>query len=68
MESRKMVLTNLFAGSGEDADIENRLVDTVGGKERLGRIERDTCIPLFIAALFTIGRTWKQSRCPSTDE
>ena len=30
--------------------------------------ERDTCIPLFIAALFTIARTWKQPRCPSTDE
>ena len=29
---------------------------------------RDTYIPLFIAALFTIGRTWKQARCPSTDE
>ena len=32
------------------------------------KIERDTCIPLFIAALFTIARTWKQPGCPSTDE
>ena len=32
------------------------------------KIERDTCIPLFIAALFTIARTWKQPRCPSTDK
>ena len=32
------------------------------------KIERDTRIPLFIAALFTIARTWKQARCPSTDE
>ena len=32
------------------------------------RIERDTCTPLFITALFTIGRTWKQPRCPSADE
>ena len=32
------------------------------------RIERDTCIPLFIAALFTVAVTWKQLRCPSTDE
>ena len=23
---------------------------------------------MFIAALFTIGRTWKQPKCPSTDE
>ena len=32
------------------------------------KIERDTCIPLFIAALFTIARTWKQPRCPSRGE
>ena len=32
------------------------------------RIEGDTCTPIFIATLFTIGRTWKQPRSPSTDE
>ena len=32
------------------------------------KIEKDTCIPLFIAALFTIVITWKQPRCPWTDE
>ena len=32
------------------------------------RIERDTCTPMFIAALFTIARTWKQPRCPVADE
>ena len=32
------------------------------------RIERDTCTPMFIAALFTIAKTWKQVRCPSKDE
>ena len=32
-------------------------------------VEKDTCIPLFIAALFTIARTaWKQPRCPLKDE
>ena len=29
---------------------------------------KDTCTRMFIAALFTMARTWKQSRCPSTDE
>ena len=29
---------------------------------------RDTCTPVFITALFTIARTWKQPRCPSADE
>ena len=32
------------------------------------RIERDTCTPMFIAALFIIARTGKQPRCPSADE
>ena len=32
------------------------------------RIERDTWTPVFITALFTIARTWKQPRCPSADE
>ena len=31
-------------------------------------IEKDTCAPLLIAALFTIARTMKQPRCLSTDE
>ena len=32
------------------------------------KIEKDTGIPLFTAALFTIARPWTQPRCPSTDE
>ena len=32
------------------------------------KTEKNTCTAMFIAALFTIGRTWKQPRCPSTDE
>ena len=32
------------------------------------RLERDRYIPMFIAALFTITRTWKQLRCSSADE
>ena len=32
------------------------------------KTEKDSCTSLFIAALFTVARTWKQPRCPSTDE
>ena len=32
------------------------------------RIERDTCTPMFTAALFIIASTWKQPRCPSAYE
>ena len=31
-------------------------------------IQKDTCTPMFTAALFTIARSWKQPKCPSTDE
>ena len=32
------------------------------------KIEKDTYIPLFIATLLMLGRTWKQHRYPSTDD
>ena len=31
-------------------------------------IQKDTCSPMFIAALFTIAKIWKQPKCPPTDE
>ena len=31
-------------------------------------IQKDTCTPMFFATLFTIVNTWKQPKCPSTDE
>ena len=30
--------------------------------------QKDTCTPVFIAALFSIAKTWKQPKCPSTEE
>ena len=30
-------------------------------------IQKETCTTMFIAALFTIARMWKQPKCPSTD-
>ena len=32
------------------------------------KIEKDTCTPVFTVALSTIAGTWKQPKCPSTDE
>jgi hypothetical protein len=37
-------------------------------KERKTGYNRDTCTLMFIAALFTIAKLWKQHRCPTTDE
>ena len=31
-------------------------------------IQKDTCTPMFMAALFMIARTWKQSKCPQTSK
>ena len=31
-------------------------------------IQKDTCTPMFIAALFTTAKTWKQAKFPLTDE
>ena len=29
---------------------------------------RDTCTPLFIAAVSTVAKVWKEPKCPSMDE
>ena len=43
-------------------------IPLLGTHTEEARLERDTCTPMFIAALFTIARAWKQPRCPSADE
>ena len=53
----------LFYGWGDDipcAILSQKCISS--------RIERDTCTPMFITALFTIARTWTQPRCPLADE
>ena len=46
----------------------NPAIPLLGIHTKETRIERDTCTPMCIAALFIIARTWKQPRCPSADE
>ena len=53
---------------GEEKHISHTGVRTEDWHTKETRIERDTCTPMFIAALFIIARTWKQPRCPSADE
>ena len=31
-------------------------------------VQKDTCTPMFTAALFTTAKTWKEAKCPSTEE
>ena len=37
-------------------------------KDAALQFEKDRCTPMFIAALFTIAKIWKQPECPSVDE
>ena len=37
-------------------------------KREKNMVQKGTYTPMFIAALFTIAKTWKQSKCPSTEE
>ena len=46
----------------------DRAIPLLGIYSEETKIEKDTWIPLFNAALVTIARTWKQPRCPLTDE
>ena len=46
----------------------NPAIPLLGIHTKESRIERDTCTPMLITALFTIARIWKQPRCPSADE
>ena len=43
-------------------------IPLLGTHTKETRIERDTCTPMLIAALFTIARSWNQLRCLSADE
>ena len=44
------------------------IVMNIGVHMSLSILVSSVCTPMFIAALFTIARTWKQPRCPSADE
>ena len=46
----------------------NPAIPLLGIHTKETRIERDMCTPMFIAVLFIIAGTQKQSRCPSGDE
>ena len=44
------------------------VIPLLGKYPKETKIEKDTCIPLFTEAPFTIARTWNQPRCPLIDE
>ena len=61
---------NFFRDSFKKLEIElqyDPATPLLGIHTKETRIERDTCTPMFITALFIIARTWKQPRCPLAD-
>jgi hypothetical protein len=46
--------------------IENKITSTERVDVPTGK--KDTCSTMFIAGLFVIARSWKEPRCPSTEE
>ena len=54
----------------QDSGIHNSQNNPTSGhiSRRKLLILKDICTPMFIAALFTISKTWKQPKCPSTNE
>ena len=58
----------IMIGNNGQSDQYNPAIPLLGIHTTETTIERDMCTPVFIAALFTTARTWKQPRCPLADE
>ena len=44
------------------------VIPLLGICSKKAAIWKDTCTPMFTAAIFTVIKIWKQSKCPATDE
>ena len=67
VQDEDITIVTIYAPNiGTHKCIRKTLIDIKGEMDSNTIIvgEKDTCIPLLIAALFTIARTWKQPRCP----
>jgi hypothetical protein len=54
---------------GRNLNLENTFILLLGiYPEDVPTGNKDTCSTMFIAALFIIARSWKEPRCPSTEE
>ena len=48
--------------------MEHSAIPLLGIYPKKTTIQKDTCTPVFIAAIFTVAKTWKQPTCPSIYE
>ena len=44
------------------------IIQLLGIYPEKNMIQKDTCTPVFIAALFTVAKTWEPPECPSTED
>ena len=49
-------------------DAEREIKMEYEARERASIIQNNPCIPVFAVPLFTIAKTWKQPKCPSTEQ
>ena len=57
-----------YGGTSENQLPHDPAIPLLGTYTDKTFIEKDTCTPMFIATLFTRAKTWKQPKCPMTDE
>ena len=51
-----------------NSDQWNRIENPEMDLQTYGLFRRGTCTPMFIAALSTVAKVWKEPKCPSTNE
>ena len=57
-----------YGGFLKKIKIELPTIPLLGMYPEKNMIQRDSCTPVFIAALFTVAKTWKQPKCLSSEE
>ena len=57
-----------WCGEGGRKEVQNEGYICINPLRLTREVQRDTCTPMFIAALFIIARTWKQPRFLLVDE
>ena len=64
-----MVFT-IFKSPMQEGPLQSKVIFKYGSSIYQDKtiIQKDTCTPTLIAAPFTTAKTWKQPKCPSTDE
>ena len=61
-------IMNIILNKVSQKEKQKYHMTTAGHLSEKTMTRKDTCTPMFIAALYAIAKTWKQPKCPSTEE